>query len=107
MDVKALRLARQMNQADFWGPIGITQSGGSRYEHERRMPEPVGELIRLRYLLGIELNLIHEGNAAAIRALLAGDLAGEKLTARAKLAGELVESLNIVAEQAKQLAGGA
>ena len=106
MDVKALRLAHQMNQADFWCAVGITQSGGSRYEHERNMPESVRALLTLRYVLGIDFTLINPGNAPAVRALLAGELDSAKLTARAKLAGELVASLCSVAEQAKRLAGG-
>ena len=36
-----------MNQQDFWGQIGVTQSGGSRYESGREMPKPVRELLRL------------------------------------------------------------
>ena len=30
-----------LNQQEFWTRIGVTQSGGSRYESGRSMPKPV------------------------------------------------------------------
>ena len=36
-----------LNQQQFWSKIGVTQSGGSRYESGRNMPKPVRELLRL------------------------------------------------------------
>jgi transcriptional regulator with XRE-family HTH domain len=44
---RAIRQRLGMNQQDFWGEIGVTQSGGSRYESGREMPKPVRELLRL------------------------------------------------------------
>ena len=44
-----------MNQSEFWGKIGVTQSGGSRYESGRNMPRPVRELLRLVHIEGIDL----------------------------------------------------
>jgi len=38
-----------MSQAEFWTRIGITQSGGSRYEAGRNIPSPAQLLIRLAY----------------------------------------------------------
>ncbi len=52
------RLLRQrlgLNQRDFWSAIGVTQSGGSRYETGRNMPRPVSELLRLVHVEGINL----------------------------------------------------
>ena len=46
-DPRAIRQRRGLNQQDFWGQIGVTQSGGSRYESGREMPKPVRELLRL------------------------------------------------------------
>ncbi len=34
-EVKELRQKMGRNQLEFWGPIGVTQSGGSRYESGR------------------------------------------------------------------------
>lgn len=45
-----------LNQSDFWGKIGVTQSGGSRYESGRNMPKPVRELLRLVHVEGIDLH---------------------------------------------------
>ena len=44
-----------LNQQEFWGKVGITQSGGSRYESGRAMPKPVRELLRLVHVEGIDL----------------------------------------------------
>jgi len=44
-----------LNQSEFWGKIGVTQSGGSRYESGRSMPRPVRELLRLVHIEGIDL----------------------------------------------------
>ena len=44
-----------LNQSEFWGNIGVTQSGGSRYESGRNMPRPVRELLRLVHIEGIDL----------------------------------------------------
>lgn len=47
-DITAFRKKTGLNQADFWGPLGITQSGGSRYESGRKIPKPVMALVVLR-----------------------------------------------------------
>lgn len=36
-----------MIQTEFWGQYSVTQSGGSRYENERTMPEPLQLLMAL------------------------------------------------------------
>lgn len=61
-DLLALRKKSGLNQSEFWGPLGVTQSGGSRYENGRVPPKPVRMLILLRYLNG------------TLEQLLAGDL---------------------------------
>lgn len=48
-DAKRLRKLLGMNQRTFWLPIGITQSGGSRYESGRDMPDPITNLLHLVY----------------------------------------------------------
>lgn len=45
----ALRKKNGLNQTDFWSVIGITQSGGSRYEAGRGMPKTVQLLLQLAY----------------------------------------------------------
>lgn len=44
-----------LNQQEFWGGIGVTQSGGSRYESGRNIPRSVNELLRLVYVEGVDL----------------------------------------------------
>ena len=50
-----IRRKLHMNQQEFWSRIGVTQSGGSRYESGRTMPKPVRELLRLVHIEGIPL----------------------------------------------------
>ena len=44
-----------LNQQEFWSRVGVTQSGGSRYESGRVMPHPVRELVRLVHVERIDL----------------------------------------------------
>ena len=50
-----LRRRLGLNQQQFWSAVGVTQSGGSRYETGRSMPKPVRELVRLVHIEGIDL----------------------------------------------------
>lgn len=69
-DYRALRSGKELNQHDFWAQVGVTQSGGSRYESGRNVPKPVAELVRLHHELGIDTRLITTANAALIQAVL-------------------------------------
>lgn len=53
---REIRRKLGLNQQDFWTQIGVTQSGGSRYESGRRMPKPVKELLRLVHVEGLDLS---------------------------------------------------
>jgi transcriptional regulator with XRE-family HTH domain len=47
LNPREIRRRLGLNQEQFWTQIGVTQSGGSRYESGREMPKPVRELLRL------------------------------------------------------------
>ena len=49
MDVKQLRNKLKLNQTEFWARVGVTQSGGSRYESGRNVPRAVQTLIKIAY----------------------------------------------------------
>jgi hypothetical protein len=55
MNPRQLRHRLGVNQMEFWSAVGVTQSGGSRYETGRSMPKPVRELVRLVHVEGINL----------------------------------------------------
>lgn len=44
-----LRQSLGLKQYEFWSRLGVTQSGGSRYETGRRISKPVAILIELAY----------------------------------------------------------
>ncbi|WP_432720234.1 helix-turn-helix transcriptional regulator [Jeongeupia wiesaeckerbachi] len=48
-----------LNQQEFWSKIGVTQSGGSRYESGRNMPRPVRELLRVVHIEEVDLGKIN------------------------------------------------
>jgi transcriptional regulator with XRE-family HTH domain len=58
LNPREIRLRRGLNQERFWSQIGVTQSGGSRYESGRTMPKPVRELLRLVHVERIDLTQI-------------------------------------------------
>lgn len=49
MNLERTRRSLRLSQEEFWGRIGITQSGGSRYEAGREIPEPVRLLLTIAY----------------------------------------------------------
>jgi DNA-binding transcriptional regulator YiaG len=49
MNLEKIRKKTGLNQSMFWGRIGVTQSGGSRYESGRRLPKPVKMLVDIAY----------------------------------------------------------
>ena len=60
-DPREIRRKLGLNQQQFWSKIGVTQSGGSRYESGRNMPRPVRELLRLVHVEQIDIQRVkHE-----------------------------------------------
>ena len=57
---REIRRKLGLNQQEFWSKIGVTQSGGSRYESGRNIPRPVQILLAAKH-----------GKAAAKREALA------------------------------------
>ena len=55
---REIRRKLGLNQQEFWSRIGVTQSGGSRYESGRNMPKPVRELLRLVHVEQIDLEKV-------------------------------------------------
>lgn len=47
--VREIRRLAALNQSEFWSRIGVTQSGGSRYESGRTIPKPVRSLLTIAY----------------------------------------------------------
>ena len=56
LNPREIRRRLGMNQEQFWTQIGVTQSGGSRYESGREMPRPVKELFRLVHVQPLDLS---------------------------------------------------
>lgn len=78
---KVLRLQLGLTQSDFWSPVGVSQSGGSRYESGRKLPASISALLHLVHIEGFRINelvgddarvgrRLRETNPAAYAALL-------------------------------------
>lgn len=55
VDAREIRRKLGLNQQQFWSKLGVTQSGGSRYESGRNMPRPVQHLLRLVHVEQIDI----------------------------------------------------
>lgn len=67
--VRALRLSLGMSQTTFWARIGVTQTGGARYEATGKMPLIIASLIRLLYIEGIDISRIRKSDWQVIKYL--------------------------------------
>lgn len=47
--IREHRRKRELNQSEFWSRVGVTQSGGSRYEGGRNIPTSVQLLLQIAY----------------------------------------------------------
>lgn len=54
--IKQMRTEMDLNQEEFWAPVGVTQSGGSRYENDRNIPVPVKLALYAVYILDIDFS---------------------------------------------------
>ena len=60
LNPREIRQRLGLNQEQFWTRIGVTQSGGSRYESGRSMPRPVRELLRLVHFERLDLSKVRK-----------------------------------------------
>lgn len=51
-DYRLVRAKLNLNQSEFWNRIGVTQSGGSRYESGRNVPKAAAVLAHKVYIMG-------------------------------------------------------
>ncbi len=97
LNPREIRRRLGLNQEQFWTQIGVTQSGGSRYESGREMPKPVRELLRLVHVEQIDLSQVkrvdfeiisylkeshpdlYRSLRRAVRSRSRGDTGGDKL----------------------------
>ena len=63
-NIRDIRRNLGLNQMEFWSKLGVTQSGGSRYESGRNMPKPVRELLRIVHIERVDLSSINASDLA-------------------------------------------
>lgn len=69
IDAREIRRKLGMNQQQFWSKLGVTQSGGSRYESGRNMPRPVQHLLRLVHVEQIDIQKIRKDDYEVVEYL--------------------------------------
>lgn len=98
-NVRELRRKKDLNQSDFWSRIGVTQSGGSRYESGRGMPRPVAELVRIAHVEEIDTTQLVDEQAEIVRLLQAGKLSASVILQRQGEYREQAQKHERLAEQ--------
>lgn len=68
-NVRDIRKKLGLNQIEFWSQVGVTQSGGSRYEAGRNIPKPVRELVRLVHVEQLELAKLNKTDVEIVELL--------------------------------------
>lgn len=68
-ELVAFRRALGIIQRDFWARLGVTQSGGSRYEQGRAMPPAVAILLDVVYVKGVTLARLASNDFATLEFL--------------------------------------
>jgi len=71
IDARAIRSKLGVNQQTFWSKLGVTQSGGSRYESGRNMPRPVQHLLRLVHVEQLDIGKVRREDFEVIEYLKA------------------------------------
>ena len=71
IDARAIRRKMGLNQQEFWAQVGVTQSGGSRYESGQNMPRSVRQLLRLVHVEQIDIAKVRKEDFEVIEYLKA------------------------------------
>ena len=69
IDVREIRRKLGLNQSQFWSKIGVTQSGGSRYESGRNIPRPVQALLRLVHIEQVDIAKVKKDDVEVVEYL--------------------------------------
>ncbi|HQR02749.1 MAG: transcriptional regulator [Proteobacteria bacterium] len=73
IDARDIRRKLGLNQQQFWSRLGVTQSGGSRYESGRNMPRPVQHLLRLVHVEQIDIAKVRKEDFEVVEYLKSHD----------------------------------
>jgi transcriptional regulator with XRE-family HTH domain len=73
IDAREIRHKLGLNQQQFWSKLGVTQSGGSRYESGRNMTRPVQQLLRLVHVEQIDISKVRKEDFEVVEFLKASN----------------------------------
>ncbi|WP_092400925.1 MULTISPECIES: helix-turn-helix domain-containing protein [Candidatus Ichthyocystis] len=75
---REIRKKLGLNQQQFWEQVGVTQSGGSRYESGRSIPKPVLMLLQLVHMENIDIRKLNKDDIDVIKYLKISDYSAYK-----------------------------
>jgi transcriptional regulator with XRE-family HTH domain len=100
---KYLREQSGLTQKVFWSSIGLTQSGGCRYENGQSVPKPVRILIFANYVAGFKIDATTpDGVCGLLR--LAKIQASQSAQEAEKIGAKMAEAMSAVRQVNKLLA---
>jgi transcriptional regulator with XRE-family HTH domain len=100
---KRLREQMGLSQKAFWAPMGITQSGGCRYENGHPMPKPIRILVFVNYVAGLRLDAGTPDGAGRLMRLALLQ-ASETAAEAEKIGAKMAEAMAAVRQVNKLLA---
>lgn len=101
--VRHLRKQLGMTQQAFWEPLGITQSGGCKYETGHPMPNPIRTLVFVTYVAGLRTDAFTRDGVASLMRL--SRLQASEAAAQAeKLGATMTEAMHAMRHASKLLA---
>lgn len=101
---KHLREQANLTQKAFWNSLGLTQSGGSRYEQGQALPKPIRILLFAIYVAGLRLDASTDSGAAGLHRL-AQIQASESAADREKIGQAMLAAKSYLTRAAGLLAG--
>lgn len=100
---KFLREQAGLTQKEFWKSIGLTQSGGSRYEQGQTIPRPIRILLFVMYAAGLKIDATTEAGAAALTRL-SHIQASENVADREQVGAKLLDAQRSIKQAQSVLA---
>ena len=100
---KALRERRGLSQKAFWSAVGLTQSGGCRYERGNRLPKPIRILLFITYVARLKIDASTPAGADELCKLASMQAAGLRPNI-ARMGEKLVEAKSHINKAAGALA---
>lgn len=100
---RSMRESCGLSQKAFWSAVGLTQSGGCRYERGNRLPKPIRILLFITYVARLKIDASSPAGADELCKLASMQAAGLRPNI-ARMGEKLVEAKSHINKAAGALA---